>query len=736
MHKHRRFHLGLLVISLLVGVTSFSLSNTQTKVSTPAYAWSGTQTSTEGTYFNSVGSETGETLKLKLRSIISVGTSESYDWSRYEAADEAEGQSSKVLLIYSRQIVAKTAHVSGSTGWNREHSFAKSLFNDQAPAVNDNHHIFADDNKTNGARSNKPFNVVDMIPANQVYDGYGNLTENYTTSSYFMPNDLAKGEVARATMYMNTRYGYSITLNFYSVELMLEWHLDHPVTNREVYRNNVVHSLQKNRNPYIDHQDWACKVYGDYNAATQQLCNQQQVEPTQVTVSPSTGSVNMGSTLNLSASVLPSGANQSVTWETSNSAIATVNHGVVTPVSAGQVTIHARSTVNSSIVGSATITVTNTPVAVSGISLDTNSFSLIKGNTRVLIPTITPSNASNKSLTWSSSNATIASVNTSGLVTANAVGSALITATTSDGGYSASATVSVSEPSAETSILGSFYNTTVDNNGGVAVSATNLNNGETTKGSLGFGGVEVVSSATSTNTYYPRSGGIAIGSGSNPGSVTISFDAAYYPSKVEVQFNDAGTTGTYSLSSSSPTTIVDSGSEGVAYSNPSTGTPLIATFSEPAAQIVLSTTSRVALVSIKVFYGMSDTSEEDVTAWANQFLTATDAGCTSKQKADIESVWPTLSASYASLSQSAREIIEDSTPNGEGTAIEEALARYVLIVERHNLTPFINGITIQPLNKTTEVKTSTRIILMQIVTISAVATVSMFVVLSKKRKLM
>lgn len=414
---------------------------------TSASAWSGVQTSQEGSYFSSVGAETGESLKLKLRSIISSGTSESYDWPRYEAADEAEGEPSKVLLIYSRQKVAKTAHVSGSVGWNREHSFAKSLFNDQTPAVNDNHHIFADDNKTNSNRGNKPFNELDPTSSTRSYDGYGNATDNYYTASYFMPNDLAKGEVARSTMYVNTRYNYDVTLNFYSVELMLRWHLENPVTYREVYRNNVVHNLQGNRNPYIDHQDWACKVYGNTNTATQTLCNgaPEPVAPTSINVTPSSASVNLGSTLNLTATVLPSGASQNVVWEGSNSGIATVSNGVVTPVSVGQVTITARSTVNSLIYGSASINVTNTPISVSSISLDKSTLNLTVGSTSQVVATLLPSNATNNTINWSSTNNTIASVNASGLVSANGVGSATITATTVDGGFTSSVSVSVSE---------------------------------------------------------------------------------------------------------------------------------------------------------------------------------------------------------------------------------------------------------------------------------------------------
>lgn len=436
----------LLGLLLLTGsVFTYQLNHTNDTVS--ASAWSGIQTSTEGNYFSSVGSETGEALKLKLRSIISAGTSESYDWSRYEAADEAEGDSSKVLLIYSRQNVAKTAHVSGSVGWNREHSFAKSLFNEEAPAVNDNHHIFADDNKTNSQRGNKRFNELSPSSSTRSIDSYGNLTDNYYTSSYFMPNDLAKGEVARATMYMNTRYGYSITLNFYSVELMLQWHLEHPVTNREVYRNNTVHSLQKNRNPYIDHQDWACKVYSGTNAATQALCNSslEPVEPTSVTVDPTSASINLGSTLTLNASILPSGANQSLTWTSSNQSVATVNQGLVTSVGVGQTTITARSVENTTLFATSTITVTNDPIAVTGITLDKESLSLNPGGTSQVNATINPSNASNKTINWSSNNTSVATVNETGLVSAVGIGNTVITATTVDGGFVDTVDVVVSE---------------------------------------------------------------------------------------------------------------------------------------------------------------------------------------------------------------------------------------------------------------------------------------------------
>lgn len=81
-------------------------------------------------------------------------------------------------------------------------------------------------------------------------------------------------------------------------------------------------------------------------------------------------------------------------------------------------------------------------IAVTGISFDGNSSTLTVGSTLTLTPTITPSDASDQSVIWSSSNSSVASVS-NGTVTAVAIGNATITATTRDGGYTASYAVTV-----------------------------------------------------------------------------------------------------------------------------------------------------------------------------------------------------------------------------------------------------------------------------------------------------
>ena len=91
-----------------------------------------------------------------------------------------------------------------------------------------------------------------------------------------------------------------------------------------------------------------------------------------------------------------------------------------------------------------TRSITLTAIAVTGVSLNKNTLTLSANANETLIATVTPSDALNKSVTWSSSDTSVATVNQSGKVTAKATGTATITVTTSDGGYTANCTVTVS----------------------------------------------------------------------------------------------------------------------------------------------------------------------------------------------------------------------------------------------------------------------------------------------------
>ena len=168
-----------------------------------------------------------------------------------------------------------------------------------------------------------------------------------------------------------------------------------------------------------------------------------------------------GQSYQLSASVAPSNAsNKSVKWTSGNPKVATVSSsGKVTAVANGNTTITATAadgsgkkdicavTVNIPKPADPTPTPTPSVVKVSSVSLNPSSLSLTKkGQTAQLSASVSPSNATNKSVTWSSSNNNVATVS-NGMVTAVGNGSATITATAADGsGKRASCSVTVNIP--------------------------------------------------------------------------------------------------------------------------------------------------------------------------------------------------------------------------------------------------------------------------------------------------
>lgn len=85
------------------------------------------------------------------------------------------------------------------------------------------------------------------------------------------------------------------------------------------------------------------------------------------------------------------------------------------------------------------------PIAVTGVQMSSSTLALTTGSTATLVATIKPTSAANKSVTWTSSNSSVATVNSSGVVTGIAAGTATITVTTVDGGYTATCTVTVSQ---------------------------------------------------------------------------------------------------------------------------------------------------------------------------------------------------------------------------------------------------------------------------------------------------
>ncbi len=165
------------------------------------------------------------------------------------------------------------------------------------------------------------------------------------------------------------------------------------------------------------------------------------VSVSSVSVDNSTISIVDGSTATVTATVLPSNAtDNSVTWSSSSTSVATVDNGVITAAGAGTATITVTTTDG---LYTATVAVTVTPILVSGVSVDSSEVTLVHGSEATVTATVLPTNATNKTVTWLSSLTSVATVNSNGVITAEGAGTATITVTTEDQEQTATVSVTV-----------------------------------------------------------------------------------------------------------------------------------------------------------------------------------------------------------------------------------------------------------------------------------------------------
>ncbi|MFH6990964.1 Ig-like domain-containing protein [Flavobacterium sp. FlaQc-48] len=181
-------------------------------------------------------------------------------------------------------------------------------------------------------------------------------------------------------------------------------------------------------------------------------CSGAAVAVTGVTVTPATATLGVGATQQVTPTVAPANAtNKTVSYSSNNTGVATVNSsGLVTAIAAGSATITV-TTQDGAKTATAVITVNSSNVAVTGVSLNPASATLAVGATQQLTPVVLPANATNKAVSYVSNNTGVATVNSSGLVTAISNGTATITATTSDGNKTSTAAITV------TAATGSYF---------------------------------------------------------------------------------------------------------------------------------------------------------------------------------------------------------------------------------------------------------------------------------------
>ena len=248
-------------------------------------------------YYDATTGKTGYELKTTLHEIIKNHTDIGYDgvWSAFQTTDKKSN--GKVWDMYSDIpngtlpyeyvfINDQCGNYSGEGScYNREHSFPKSWFNNEAPMHNDLFHLYPTDGFVNGKRSNFPFGEVGTATwTSRNGSKLGNCSFEGYSSTVFEPINEYKGDFARTYFYMATRYEDRITgfimpsiLNGtknqvykeWYLKLLFKWHEQDPVSEKEIKRNDAVYKLQKNRNPFIDHPEYAGKIWEGYGSGNE-----------------------------------------------------------------------------------------------------------------------------------------------------------------------------------------------------------------------------------------------------------------------------------------------------------------------------------------------------------------------------------------------------------------------------------------------------------------------------------
>ena len=199
--------------------------------------------------------------------------------------------------------------------------------------------------------------------------------------------------------------------------------------------------------PYNGWNDFSNKSYGGnfiIKAFTDNETTTVDVE--KVSLNKSATTLTEGESETLTATIAPSNAtgDKTVKWSSSNAEVAAVDsNGKVTAKKAGTAVITATSSNGKT--ASCTVTVKQKEIAITGISLNKSTTSITEGESETLTATITPSNTTgDKTVKWSSSNEAVAAVDSNGKVTAKKAGTAVITATSSNG-KTAGCTVTVKQ---------------------------------------------------------------------------------------------------------------------------------------------------------------------------------------------------------------------------------------------------------------------------------------------------
>lgn len=233
-------------------------------------------------YYSSLNGKSGRALKDAVHELAMKHTVLTYNslWSYYPETDCMPDNKKQVWDMYSN----KTYYFSDNPGWstsgmNREHSFPKSWWGGAVvPAYTDINHLYPADGDANMEKNNHPLGEVSTATFDNGVTKVGppKAGQGGGATTVFEPADQYKGDFARTYFYMAAcyqdytwKYTYMVTnstwltLNQWSIDLLLKWARQDPVSDKEKNRNDAVYRCQNNRNPFIDNPNLIEYIWGD-----------------------------------------------------------------------------------------------------------------------------------------------------------------------------------------------------------------------------------------------------------------------------------------------------------------------------------------------------------------------------------------------------------------------------------------------------------------------------------------
>ncbi len=388
----------LLIVALFACIAAIAVTSFLPASANVAQAESGNAWDYTGTYYNNLNENLeGSAFRSELAELITSThntNANNYDAlkSQFNETD-IDPTTGKLLMFYTGTEVPEYDYTKNGFIVNREHVWPKhagKAFPEKTGPGCDLQHLRPTAEDLNSTRSSNSFDEVSSsnVVAEFKLTNYGKTADElcYSSGGFFYPAKGYRGATARILMYVQVRWGNQYNLKFVDssgststigkISTLLKWHLEEPPTASEIYRNQKAYEIQGNRNPFIDHPEWATKIYcndgNSYNAALKAVVetvgdpynNTQPLES--LSFQQANVTVAAGQTATLTVVATPTNAKKNLTWTSSNTSVATVSNGVVTGVAKGTATITATDK-DTNVSASATVTVKEvTGIALSG----------------------------------------------------------------------------------------------------------------------------------------------------------------------------------------------------------------------------------------------------------------------------------------------------------------------------------------------------------------------------------